>query len=165
MIVVSRIRENNFAGEIALPVFKSRKASRLEKLFCQVISNDFCSISEDYACAKIGLSMDTALASRKDSPIRYSSTFLAHSLPSLIAHTTRLCPLRISPAVNTLGILVWKDFSPALTFPRSSSSTPSSSNKPLCCGCKDVTARAIIKHFIPTCHGRYIPILNISLLF
>ena len=32
----------------------------------------------------------------------------------------------------------------------------------LCCGCKDVTARAVIKHFIPTCHGRYIPILNIS---
>lgn len=33
-------------------------------------------------------------------PIKLSSTAIATSLPSLIAHTTRLCPLCISPVTN-----------------------------------------------------------------
>ena len=40
--------------------------------------------------------------SRMDEPIKYSSTFRAHSLPSLMAHTTSDCPRRISPAVKLL---------------------------------------------------------------
>ena len=39
-------------------------------------------------------------------PIRYSSTALAASLPSRIAHTTRDCPRCISPAVNILSTFV-----------------------------------------------------------
>jgi hypothetical protein len=41
-----------------------------------------------------------------DEPIRYSSTALAHWRPSRIAHTTRLCPRRMSPAAKTFGTLV-----------------------------------------------------------
>lgn len=43
---------------------------------------------------------------RVEEPIRNSSTARAHCLPSRIAHTTRLCPRRMSPAANTLGTLV-----------------------------------------------------------
>ena len=43
------------------------------------------------------------LYSRFVYPIRLSSTALAASLPSRIAHTTSDCPRCISPAVNTPG--------------------------------------------------------------
>lgn len=44
-----------------------------------------------------------SLASNKLSPIKYKSTSRAHSLPSEIAQTTKLCPLLISPALNILS--------------------------------------------------------------
>mgnify|MGYP006948853931 CR=1 FL=1 len=49
---------------------------------------------------------DASLVSKRELPIKNSSTLRAHSLPSLMAHTTSDCPRRISPAVNTLGMLV-----------------------------------------------------------
>ena len=44
---------------------------------------------------------------RLEYPIRLSSTALAASLPSRIAHTTRDWPLCISPVTNTLSLLDW----------------------------------------------------------
>ncbi len=49
---------------------------------------------------------EASLVSKRELPIKNSSTLRAHSLPSLMAHTTSDCPRRISPAVNTLGMLV-----------------------------------------------------------
>lgn len=43
---------------------------------------------------------------RLEYPIRLSSTARAASLPSLMAHTTRDCPLCISPVTKTLSTLV-----------------------------------------------------------
>ncbi len=40
-------------------------------------------------------------------PIRLLSTSRAASRPSRMAHTTKDCPRRISPAANTLSIFVW----------------------------------------------------------
>jgi hypothetical protein len=48
----------------------------------------------------------SSFVSNTDDPIRYSSTFRAHSLPSLIAQTTNDCPLRISPAVKIFCMFV-----------------------------------------------------------
>ncbi len=66
------------------------------------------SFSYIYASANFCvLSIETDLASNSVCPIRNRSISLAASLPSEIAQTTKDCPLRISPAVKTLGLLVW----------------------------------------------------------
>ena len=43
---------------------------------------------------------------KDDPPDRKTSTSLAACLPSVIPQTTKLCPLRQSPAANTPGTLV-----------------------------------------------------------
>ena len=57
----------------------------------------------NYACEKAGLNNPTSFASNIDSPMRNSSTFRAASRPSEIAHTTKDCPRRQSPAANTFS--------------------------------------------------------------
>lgn len=57
-------------------------------------------------------------------PIRDSSTSLAASLPSATAHTTRDCPLCMSPAVKTRSTFVWCEPEGVSTFVRESRFTP-----------------------------------------
>src|SRR5579884_3787733 len=61
-------------------------------------------------------------------PIRYRSHSRAAPRPSLIAHTTRLWPRRMSPAANTPGTLVANRPYSALALLRGSFSTPSLSS-------------------------------------
>lgn len=53
------------------------------------------------------LMRERSLLSRREKPVRNSSTLRAHSRPSLMAQTTRDWPRRMSPAVKILAILVW----------------------------------------------------------
>ena len=69
-----------------------------------------------------------ALYSRLVYPIRLSSTALAASLPSRIAHTTSDCPRCISPAVNTPGSEVSYESGAVFTFVLGVSSTPNASD-------------------------------------